>query len=457
MAKMSLSKAKMSMSRTTDQWNEHLSQAGNNFDRACQCDSTCIPAILGKAAVQFNRRQFGDALKSYKKVLQLNPACPPEVRIGLAHCYAKLKHVDRAILAFKRVLELAPENVEALSGLAILEMNSVPDENLSPQDKDKYMEKQVESAMKLFERAFNSTGNLGDSNGVVLNHLANHFVIANDLDKAFKLATKAFNSTEVKKIRAESCYHIARTYHIKNEFEQAHKYYEYAVQFWPDYLLPQYGLGQTNVHLNKLSEAMACLDMVLKAHPNSYEVRKLMGCVAHRNGLVDKALQHLIFITENYPEERIDEEVWVELGTLHEQRDAPRALQYYSKARDALKRRKARVPAELLNNIAALYHKKGLLAQAKIFYVKALKQFNVKPPRYCCSSLQYARLFGIFVWCCCGFCATMCIYVYICVCIYIYTYIHTYIYMYIHIYIFTYIHIYTYIYIYINMYSKIYI
>jgi hypothetical protein len=35
--------------------------------------------------VQFNRRQYSEALKSYKEVLRLNPACPPEVRIGLAH------------------------------------------------------------------------------------------------------------------------------------------------------------------------------------------------------------------------------------------------------------------------------------------------------------------------------------------------------------------------------------
>jgi len=40
MAKMSHSKTKMSMSRTADQWNEHLSQAGINFENACSCDRT---------------------------------------------------------------------------------------------------------------------------------------------------------------------------------------------------------------------------------------------------------------------------------------------------------------------------------------------------------------------------------------------------------------------------------
>ena len=368
MAKMSHSKGRGTTSRTADQWNEQLSQAAINFENACQVDRTFIPAILGKAAVQFNKRQYSDALKSYKEVLQLNPACPPEVRIGLAHCHAQLKHTEKAKLAFRRVLELAPDNVEALCGLAILEMNATPQESMSTKEKDEFMEKQVAGALKLLERAYLSKSNSGDQNAVVLNHLANHFVIRNDLDKAFKLAQRAFNNTEVKKIRAESCYHIARTYHIKGEYEQAHKYYEYSVGYASDYLLPHYGLGQTHVHFNRLPEAMGCLDKVLKAHPNSYEVRKLMGCVASRNGDVDKALQHLTVITENYPDERIDDEVWVELGTLYEQRDAHRALSMYSKARDALKRRKAIVPAELLNNIAALYHKRGILAQAKVVF-----------------------------------------------------------------------------------------
>ena len=379
MAKMSLPKTKNKM-KTADEWNEHLSQAAVNFENACQCDAGCIPAILGKAAVQFNRRQYADALKSYKRVLQLNPAAPPEVRLGLANCLAQLKYTEKAAQAFRRVLELAPDNVEALSGLAILEMNSEPDEKLSDEEKRAFMEKQIETALKMLERAYNSTHNQGDQNAVVLNHLANHFVIKGDLEKAFRLATKAFNNTEVRKMRAESTYHIARTHHIKSEYESAHKYYEYATHYAPDYLLPQFGLAQTNVHLNKLSEAMACLDKLLRAFPNSYEVRKLMGCVAHRNGDTSKAILHLTFIVENYPEDRIDEEVWVELGTLYELRDPHRALSMYSKARDALKRRNAKVPGELLNNIAALYHKRGFDAQAKIFYLKALKQMGVKPP-----------------------------------------------------------------------------
>ena len=73
-------------------------------------------------------------------------------------------------------------------------------------------------------------------------------------------------------------------------------------------------------------------------------------------------------------------QVWLELGTLYEGKDTMQALKMYSRAREALKRRKAKVPAELLNNIAALYHKSGILAQAEVFYLKALKQLGVAAP-----------------------------------------------------------------------------
>ena len=58
---------------------EHLSQAQVMFENALECDRTCIPALLGKAAVLYNRRKYNDALAVYKEVLMLNPACPPEV------------------------------------------------------------------------------------------------------------------------------------------------------------------------------------------------------------------------------------------------------------------------------------------------------------------------------------------------------------------------------------------
>ena len=59
------------------------------------------------------------------------------------------------------------------------------------------------------------------------------------------------------------------------------------------------------------------MEQVLKAYPNSFEVRKLIGCIAHKNGDQSKALQHLNHIVEVFPHDRIDEEVWGDLGALY--------------------------------------------------------------------------------------------------------------------------------------------
>ena len=40
-----------------------------------------IAALLGKACIAFNKRDYKGALNHYKKCIRLNPACPADVRI----------------------------------------------------------------------------------------------------------------------------------------------------------------------------------------------------------------------------------------------------------------------------------------------------------------------------------------------------------------------------------------
>lgn len=65
--------------------------------------------------------------------------------------------------------------------------------------------------MTYFKRAFD----IDPSSSMVLNHLANHFFFRQDYKKSQDLALNAFHNTDIKKVQAESCYHIARSYHSK--------------------------------------------------------------------------------------------------------------------------------------------------------------------------------------------------------------------------------------------------
>lgn len=55
----------------------------------------------------------------------------------------------------------------------------------------------------------------------------------------------AFNNTENEAMRAESCYQLARSFHVQEDYDQAFQYYYQATQFAsPSFVLPHFGLGQ---------------------------------------------------------------------------------------------------------------------------------------------------------------------------------------------------------------------
>lgn len=114
-----------------------------------------MPSLLGRACILYQKNNFVEALKLYKKVLLVNPLAPASVRLGLALCFYRLNSPDvsgerpeararvRALLrfdarrrrqaaklAFERVLALDPNVAEAHAGLAVLELNSSRDDRI---------------------------------------------------------------------------------------------------------------------------------------------------------------------------------------------------------------------------------------------------------------------------------------------------------------------------------------
>ena len=50
--------------------------------------------MLGRAQIFFQKSNYTEALKLYKKVLQINPAAPANVRLGFAQCFYQLNRAD---------------------------------------------------------------------------------------------------------------------------------------------------------------------------------------------------------------------------------------------------------------------------------------------------------------------------------------------------------------------------
>eukprot|EP00126_Sphaerothecum_destruens_P009373 Sdes_comp20491_c0_seq1m14918 len=83
-------------------------RANDQFDYVLEQNRDNIPAILGKACINFHKQNYSSSLNLYKKALRLKPDCPANVRLGIGLCLFHLGHIEKARFAFERVLQLEP-------------------------------------------------------------------------------------------------------------------------------------------------------------------------------------------------------------------------------------------------------------------------------------------------------------------------------------------------------------
>ncbi|XP_056383923.1 RNA polymerase-associated protein CTR9 homolog [Hyla sarda] len=336
---------------------DKMDQADAQFHFVLNQSPNNIPALLGKACISFNKKDYRGALAYYKKALRTNPGCPAGVRLGMGHCFVKLNKLDKARLAFGRALDLNPKCVGALVGLAVLELNNKEADS-------------IKNGVQLLSKAYT----IDPSNPMVLNHLANHFFFKKDYSKVQHLALHAFHNTEVEAMQAESCYQLARSFHVQEDYDQAFQYYYQATQFAAaSFVLPFFGLGQMYIYRGDKENAAQCFEKVLKAYPNNYETMKILGSLYAASEDQEKrdiAKSHLKKVTEQYPD---DVEAWIELAQILEQTDIQNALSAYGTATRILQEKvQADVPPEILNNVGALHYRLGNLGEAKKYFLASL-------------------------------------------------------------------------------------
>jgi tetratricopeptide (TPR) repeat protein len=328
-----------------------------------------VPALLGQACVSFLRDQFHDALKGYRRALELNPAAPANVRLGMALSFHALNRPDAARAAFERVLQLDPANADALVGLAVLTLNTgVASTSSTAAPLDAHQtEEHVRSAMALVKRAYSSN----PRSAAVLIQLANHFFYRKEYDKTLALAQKALQATQATRSRAEACFHIARAYHAQDDLDQAFQYYQQAIKLQADHPLALYGLGQAHMHRNEDDAALSCFEKVLKAFPDNWEVMFVVGSLlANKRDARDRARQLLQRCSELRPN---DANVWLRYAQhLEALADYAASLQAYRKGAALLERGGERVPAEVHNNIAVLASMQGVHGEASTHALLAL-------------------------------------------------------------------------------------
>eukprot|EP00698_Gefionella_okellyi_P013130 TRINITY_DN357_c0_g2_i1.p1 TRINITY_DN357_c0_g2~~TRINITY_DN357_c0_g2_i1.p1 ORF type:complete len:1117 (-),score=249.82 TRINITY_DN357_c0_g2_i1:1192-4497(-) len=329
-----------------------LDRALNHFSTALDADPNSIPARLGSACVAYNREKYDDALRLYRECLQRYPGISATVRLGIGLCLFQLKRYPEAQAAFNRVLELDPSNVDAMIGSALLTLTTGDSESAIPE------------AMKLFKQAYD----LDKSRSMVLNHLANHFFFRKEYQKVHTLASNAYHNTEVPKIKAESCYYMAKTFHAQRDYPNAFQHYFQACRLNSEFPLAQFGLGQMYLQKKSYDSAMSAFEKVIAAHPDHYETLRILGTLyAHADGSKHgQALATLKRAVELVP---TDAESWAELGALTQASDPTYSLKAYENAVKFKQRAGERVSVQLWNNV-------GVLRQALGQYDESLEAYN---------------------------------------------------------------------------------
>lgn len=332
-----------------------VEQASAAFRIVLEGDRDNVSALLGQACVEYSRGHYGESLTLFKRALQVYPDCPGAVRLGIGHCHYKLGHVGKACLAFQRVLQLDPENVEALVSLAILDLQT--NEAAA-----------IRKGMEKMQRAFE----IYPYCAMALNYLANHFFFTGQHFLVEQLTETALAVTNHGPTKSHSYYNLARSYHSKGDYETASRYYWASVKEInkpSEFVFPYYGLGQVQLKLGEIKNALSNFEKVLEVYPDNCETLKVLGHIYVQLGQTEKAQEFLRKAAKIDPR---DAQAFLDLGELLISTDTGAALDAFKTACSLLKKGGEEVPIEVLNNIAVIHFEREELELALQNFKEAL-------------------------------------------------------------------------------------
>ncbi|KAG0490123.1 hypothetical protein HPP92_006986 [Vanilla planifolia] len=295
----------------------------------------CVEFDAGENEDQYQKavESYKRSLDYYKKALRAYPSCPGAARLGIGYCRYRLGQFDKARQAFHRVLDLDPENIDALVALGIMELQTNEVDG-------------IQKGMLKMQRAFE----IYPYCSMALNHFANHFFFTGQHFLVEQLTETA----------------------LSGDFEKAGRYYMASVKEInkpQEFALPFYGLGQVQLKLGDFRNALSNFEKVMEVYPESCETLKSLGHIHVQLGQHEKALEIFRKATRIDPK---DAQAFMELGELLMLMDPGAALDSLKSALNILKKGGEEVPIELLNNIGVLYFEKGEFELAENTFKEAL-------------------------------------------------------------------------------------
>ncbi|KAI7866509.1 hypothetical protein BDF14DRAFT_1811906 [Spinellus fusiger] len=348
-----------------------VNEASRAFSMLLDKRPNCIPALLGRAKIQYHLKQYKQSLKTYQSALLYSRGkfAGAEIRLGIAQCYAQLGMYEETKVALQRTIELSEKpNATALIMLAIVELNE-----------SKKLDQgalQQENALRNGLQHMKTAHTADKKHPVVLNMLANYFFLTRDFEKTVKSASKAMGVASNNIIKAESSYQIGRAHHQMQEFNDAFKFYRQCLDLNPEHTLAQYSVGQIYLKRGEYDLAIQIFEKLYETEPQCVEVMKVLGSLY---AIAEKKPQALILFNKALEIEDNDASLAVEIAQLYDESDSARALKYYEQAlalmdKEVKKKDEPSQRVEVLNNIATMHHILGHLDEAEHCYGLAITE-----------------------------------------------------------------------------------
>jgi RNA polymerase-associated protein CTR9 len=177
-----------------------------------------------------------------------------------------------------------------------------------------------------------------------------------DYDRVLALAKGAYNSTSVQDIQAESLFFLARVYHVRDDLEHAHQFYDRACKLSPNLSPARFGLAQTLIAQEEYAEAAAHLQLVLGTSNTATDALATLGLLEVKSG--DKTTEGLANLRKAIDLDPLNPDLILLEALALQQHDTnyPRSLERYKKAVQLMERQGKKIPFEIYTNIGVLCH-----------------------------------------------------------------------------------------------------
>ncbi|KAK7006015.1 Tetratricopeptide repeat protein 1 [Favolaschia claudopus] len=369
-----------------------MPDALTSFNGVLEEKPTNLIALIGKGRILYAQRNFPEALKTFRRALELNPRCLPDPRIGIGLCLWALGHKEKAKAAWQRSLVVNPNEwpAQLLSGLEAV--NASKNDTLSEVERTQ----SFTIGTRLIERAFKAN----QKNAAAANALCELFLRKGNYDRALKLAERTIQFADTLTVLTEGYIRAARVSHAEGSIPQATKYYSSATEGQPKHIVGAIGLAQMQMQNDEMAAAIHTLDTLLQP-PNaqsSLEATVMLASlrayprpgvsssdVAQERAKARELFDRVVRVLEvedarangHGPSKASrslgsDIDMHTEIARLWQSENLDRVRKSLTEAL-RISQASGQVDPRLLNNLGTLFHLDGKVTEAREMYENALQ------------------------------------------------------------------------------------